>query len=104
MKVVKKAPTKAQAEKTLSEMEGCRFASFLSMEEWIRYHMENDLPDLTIQECPLNEEIAEGNADVDYTADGSFGKNMLGCTYPDFTIEYLIDNAKQMYVTWAHFN
>ena len=64
MRVVNSAPTKARAENVLSEMEGCRFASFSSMEEWIRYHMENDLPDLNIQECPLNEEIADGKVYV----------------------------------------
>lgn len=84
---------------------GQRFSSYQQMEDWFRKEAKKKLPALVIRSCDgINEEIEEGLTVVDYAADGSFGEKMFGMDYADFTITYILDNAKRMHVTGAWWN
>lgn len=96
---------KKDIECLFEKMPGLRFASYRDMEEWMRRELKAELPHLVITACEgINEEIREKRSDLDYSTDGTFGENFCGMAYADFTVDYLLDNAGRMYVTYARWN
>lgn len=96
---------KNRVDALFEKMVGLRFESYAEMERWFRRELDAGLPQLSIAECDgINSEIENGMTDVDYSTDCTFGKNMFGMEYADFTIDYILDNQKRMYVTYVRWN
>lgn len=84
---------------------GCRFHTCGEMEDWFREKLEDAVPHLEIRQCEtINWEVDNGISETDYATDCSFGENIFGMDYADFTIDYIRDNEKRMYVTYAGWN
>lgn len=97
--------SKRNVDSLFEKMVGQRFVSYEEMEQWFRYELDAELPQLSITECDgINAEIEMGIADMDYSTDCTFGENMFGMDYADFTIDYILDNQKRMYVTYVRWN
>lgn len=87
------------------KMVGFRFESYEEMEQWFRRELDAELPQLSIAACDgINAEIENGMTDLDYSTDCTFGEGMFGMDYADFTIDYILDNRKRMYVTYVRWN
>lgn len=96
---------KKEIDKLFEKIQGCRFCVFEEMENWFRSELNDDLPELNIVECSgINTEIENKQIDVDFSTDCTFGENIFGFSYADFTIDYILDNEKRMYVTYARWN
>lgn len=99
------ANRKEKVEQLFMKMEGYRYRSYSEMVEWFRQKMGEELPALVVVECQgINSEIAAGKTEVDYSTDGTFGKNIFGMENADFTVDYIMDNAGNMYVTFVRWN
>lgn len=97
--------SKRKVNSLFNKMVGWRFESYAEMEWWFRHELDAELPQLSITECDgVNAEIDMGMTDVDYSTDCTFGENMFGLQYADFTIDYILDNQKRMYVTYVRWN
>lgn len=100
-----KSCSKRKVNSLFNKMVGWRFESYAEMECWFRHELDAELPQLSITECDgVNAEIDMGMTDVDYSTDCTFGENMFGMQYADFTIDYILDNQKRMYVTYVRWN
>ena len=101
MKTIKeKRSSKRRVEMLFRQMVGCRFKSYEDMERWFHRALDEKFPDLSISDCDwIKAEIDVWMTDVDYSADCTFGENLFGMAYADFTISYILDNDKKMYVT-----
>lgn len=87
------------------KMVGIRFCGFRKMENWFRQKLKDTLPELIIKPCEgVNAEIREEQTEVDYSTDCTFGADIFGFEYADFTIDYILDNQKRMYVTYVQWN
>lgn len=87
------------------KMTGLRFSSYEDMAAWLRRELKEELPHLVITACGgINGEIREKRSDLDYSTDCTFGEDFCGMAYADFTIDYIMDNAGRMYVTYARWN
>lgn len=96
---------KTEIDKLFEKIEGCRFYNFEEMENWFRRELKDDLPELSIGGCDgINAEVEDNQIHVDYSTDCTFGKNIFGFPYADFTIDYILDNEKRMYVTYARWS
>lgn len=96
---------KKEVDRVFKEICGYRFESIEKLTEWFVQQVGDIFPDLQIVDTPgINSEIDEEIIDVDYTMDGTLGKNILGMGYADFTISYIRDNGKRIYVTYADWN
>lgn len=96
---------KKEIDKLFEKIEGCRFYNFEEMENWFRRELKDTLSELSIVECDgINAEIENERTQVDYSTDCTFGENIFGFSYADFTIDYILDNERQMYVTYARWN
>ncbi|WP_166083208.1 hypothetical protein [Erysipelothrix anatis] len=96
---------KEDVEQLFIKMVGCRYRSYDDMENWFRQNMEDTLSALVIIGCEgINSEIADGKANIDYSTDCTFGKNKFDMEDADFTIDYIMDNAGSMYVTFVRWN
>lgn len=96
---------KEEVDRVFEKIRGHRFESIEKLTEWFVQQVGDIFPDLQIVDTPgINSEIAEGIIDVDYTMDGTLGKNIFGMGYADFTISYIRDNGKRIYVTYADWN
>lgn len=101
----KKKDDKNDVDRLFVEMAGIRFGSCEEMEGWFRTHLKDEYPLLSICECDeINSEIECGKADVDFSTNCTFGENLFGFKYADFTVDYIKDNAGKMYVTYARWN
>lgn len=101
----KKKDSKKDVDRLFSAMAGMRFESYREMERWFQRHLKGDYPQLSICECDgVNSEIECGKTDVDFSTDCTFGENLFGFGYADFTVDYIKDNAGKMYVTFARWN
>lgn len=86
-------------------MVGCRFRTCGEMEDWFREKLGDAPPRLEISQCEtINWEVDNGITEIDYATDCSFGADIFGMDYADFTIDYIRDNEKRMYVTYARWN
>lgn len=84
---------------------GCRFRTCGEMEDWFREKLEDAVPHLEIRQCDsINWEVDNGITEIDYSTDCSFGEDIFGMDYADFTIDYIRDNEKRMYITYARWN
>lgn len=91
---------KEKVEQLFKEMHGCRYSSYQEMENWFRQQMKEPLPNMVIADCSgINCEITDGETDVDYATDCTFGNHTFEKEWADFTINYIKDNADKMYVT-----
>lgn len=101
----KRTDTKSRVDELFERMVGCRFFDYEKMETWFKNKLNDDYPQLSICECDgINSEIKSGITDVDYSTDCTFGENLFGFDCADFTIDYIKDNAEQMYVTYVRWN
>mgnify|MGYP003101043585 FL=1 len=97
--------SRGKVDSLFEKIVGLRFESYAEMERWFRHELDTELPQLSIAECDgINAEIEMGITDVDYSTDCTFGENVFGMEYADFTIDYILDNQKRMYVTYARWN
>ncbi len=98
--IKEKRSSKRRVEMLFRKMVGCHFKSYEDMEHWFHRALDEGFPDLSISDCDgINAEIDMGLTDVDYSVDCTFGENLFGMAYADFTISYILDNEKKMYVT-----
>lgn len=96
---------KEEVDALFEKIVGRRFESYEDMEQWFCMELGDTPPKLDIAECDgINAEIGNGMTDVDYSTDCTFGEDIFGMGYADFTINYILDNAKRMYVTYAEWN
>ncbi len=96
---------KEEVDALFGKIVGCRFESYGDMEQWFCMKLGDTPPKLSIVECDgINAEIENGMTEVDYSTDCTFGENVFGMEYADFTINYILDNEKRMYVTYAEWN
>lgn len=96
---------KEEVDVLFEKIVGCRFESYGDMEQWFGMKLGDMPPKLNIAECDgLNAEIKNGMTEVDYSTDCTFGEKIFGMEYADFTINYILDNGKRMYVTYAEWN
>ena len=96
---------KGEVDALFEKMVGFRFRTCGEMEDWFRERLGDTLPHLEIQQCDtINWEVDNGITEIDYATDCSFGENIFGMDYADFTIDYIHDNEKRMYVTYARWN
>lgn len=98
---------KENVDEVFRKIVGMRFNRISNIEYWILENLQvtkEDLPDFVIQESEINEEIRQGETDVDYVLDGTFGEGVLNKQYPDFSVTYLMTNHNQMIITDAHWN
>ena len=103
--VCRKLYGKEAVDALFEKIVGCRFESYGEMERWFRRELDAPLPQLSIVECDgINAEIENGMTEVDYSTDCTFGEKIFGMDYADFTINYILDNEKRMYVTYATWN
>ena len=98
--IKEKRSSKRRVEMLFRKMVGCRFKSYEVLEHWFHRALDEKFPDLSISDCDgINAEIDMGMTEVDYSADCTFGEKLFGMAYADFTISYILDNEKKMYVT-----
>ena len=98
--IKEKRSSKRRVEMLFRKMVGCHFKSYEDMEHWFHRALDEGFPDLSISDCDgINAEIDMGMTVVDYSADCTFGEKLFGMAYADFTISYILDNEKKMYVT-----
>ena len=96
---------KDKVDSLFEKIVGFRFDSYGEMEEWFRRELGDTLPQLNISECDgVNAEIENGMMEVDFSTDCTFGEDIFGMQYADFSIDYIMDNEKKMYVTYARWN
>ena len=96
---------KEEIDHLFEKIVGIRFCGLKEMEDWFRQKLKDTLPGLVIRECEgMNAEIRDGKTEVDYSTDCTFGIDIFGFDYADFTIDYILDNQKWMYVTYARWN
>lgn len=96
---------KGEVDALFEKIVGFRFRTCGEMEDWFRERLGDALPHLEIRQCDtINWEVDNGITEIDYATDCSFGKNIFGMDYADFTIDYIRDNEKRMYVTYARWN
>lgn len=96
---------KDEIDSLFEKIVGFRFASYGEMEAWFRRELGDTLPQLNISECDgINAEIENGLMEVDFSTDCTFGEGIFGMQYADFSIDYIMDNEKKMYVTYARWN
>lgn len=94
-----------RVEELFEKIVGWRFESYGEMEKWFCRELSDTLTKLSIAECDgINAEIKNGMTEVDYSTDCTFGENIFGMEYADFTIHYILDNGERMYVTCAMWN
>ena len=97
--------TKTTINKLFTQIEGCRFESFLQIENWFKEKIGEKANNISICECSgINSEIENGIIDCDYSTDCTFGENIFGFDYADFTLDYIKDNENRMYITYARWN
>lgn len=85
-----------------SKITGMRFSSIEKMKEWIFKELnlkEYQLPDFSLGESGINDEIRDGKVNVDYVLNMTLGKDIVTPGYNDYSIMYLLDNNDQMIVT-----
>lgn len=103
--VCRKLYGKDKVDSLFEKIVGFRFASYGEMEAWFRRELDDTLPQLNISECDgVNAEIENGLMEVDFSTDCTFGEDIFGMQYADFSIDYIMDNEKKMYVTYARWN
>lgn len=96
---------KEEVDVLFEKIVGCRFESYGDMEQWFGMKLGDTPPKLNIVKCDgINAEIENGMTEVDYSTDCTFGEKIFGMEYADFTINYILDNGKRMYVTYARWN
>lgn len=98
---------KEDVDELFKKIVGMRFSSNAKLKEWILEQLnlkDHQLPDFALMESMMNEEIKNGTANVDFAIAGTFGENLFGFDYADFTIEYLEDNDNLKYITSADWN
>lgn len=96
---------KEEVDALFQEIVGFRFRTCGEMADWFRERLGDAPPRLEIRQCDtINWEVDHGISEVDYATDCSFGEDIFGMDYADFTIDYIRDNEKRMYVTYAGWN
>lgn len=93
---------KRDVEGLFKKIIGMRFASRAKVKEWMFDQLNlkySQLPAFALMESEINEEIENGITNVDFSMNGTFGENLFGFDYANFTIEYLKDNDGLMYIT-----
>lgn len=101
----KKKDIKRDVERLFEEIVGCRFGSYADMESWFKHRLKNEYPQFSICDCKgINNEVVNGDIDVDFSIDCTFGEELFGFAYADFTVDYIKDNAGRMYITYARWN
>lgn len=86
---------KRKVKKIPEKIVGKRFSSPAKVKEWIRKEMEDELPNLVIEGLsPFYDKNSGFDYFMECCLDSSFTD---GST--DFTLFYLLDNNKDMYVT-----
>ena len=97
--------SKKEIDKLFEKIMGHRFYNFDEIEQWFRQELKSALPELIVRECDgINDEIGNKQTQVDFSTDCTFGKNIFGFSNADFSIDYILDNENQMYVTYARWN
>ena len=94
--------TKTTINKLFTQIEGCRFESFLQIENWFKEEIGEKANNISICECAgINSEIENGIIDCDYSTDCTFGENIFGFDYADFTLDYIKDNEHRMDIRYV---
>ena len=97
--------TKTTINKLFTQIEICRFENFLQIENSSKEEIGEKANNISICECDgINSEIENGIIDCDYSTDCTFGENIFGFDYADFTLDYIKDNENRMYITYARWN
>lgn len=96
---------KGEVDALFEKIVGFRFRTCGEIEDWFRERLGDAPPHFSVNQCDtINWEVDNGITEVDYATDCSFGENIFGMDYADFTIDYIRDNEKRMYVTYARWN
>lgn len=96
---------KDEVDALFEKIVGVRFRTCGEIEDWFRERLGDAPPHFSvIQSDTINWEVDNGITEIDYATDCSFGGNIFGMDYADFTIDYIHDNEKRMYVTSAGWN
>ena len=85
------------AEEVFDSIVGKRFANRQEIERWIRGFTKCNLPELNVGEEGVNEPVSNADDFMDCT----FGSNMCGKEFADFTLFFIKTNAGMYYITEA---
>lgn len=92
-------------DKVFEKIVGHRFSEYQEIEQWFKTELGDKAKDVVVTGCyGINDEIKNGKSNVDYSTDCSFGENIFGMDYADFTLYYVLDNAGRMLITEAGWN
>lgn len=97
--------TREYIDNLFKKIEGLRFYTYKEMENWFKEKCGKYAENVFITECVgVNSEIKNGSYNGDYSTDCTFGENIFGMDYADFTLDYIRDNSGKMLITYARWN